>query len=190
MAKDARRSRRSTWSRRTWPIGEPTTIIHAYSCFMRRCTQRSATSAVIGRTSLELPPYMRTISGWTPRARRAAASSERGGRNKTDLPRSFGSTGFGMLVSLLSRSVSADRRPSSMSQDLMTPWGGRCELCSEGPCRSSRHPPSTAGVDGVSARPLTPEPEIDGPQHGGDSAGFPPGLNQSPFQCGALSPNL
>jgi PAS domain-containing protein len=45
-------------------------------------------------------------------------------------------------------------------------------------------------IDGVSARPLTPEPEIDGPQHGGDSAGFPPGLNQSLLQCGALSPNL
>jgi hypothetical protein len=63
-------------------------------------------------------------------------------------------------------------------------------LLAEGPCLSSRQPPEHSRIDGVSARPLTPEPEIDGPQHGGDSAGFPPGLNQSLLQCGALSPNL
>ena len=63
-------------------------------------------------------------------------------------------------------------------------------LLAEGPCLSSRQPPEQSRIDGVSARPLTPEPEIDGPQHGGDSAGFPPGLNQSFLQCGALSPNL
>jgi hypothetical protein len=80
--------------------------------------------------------------------------------------------------------VSARRRPAHRrSSHTFWPRGGG---------HASRHdsPPSTPGIDGVSARPLTPEPEIDGPQHGGDAAGFPPGLNQSLLQFGALSPNL